>query len=295
MNTTALPILGFIDFSRNYFADILTKDTFGNLTSVKTLHLGYNKITSIANDTFDVIGTNLEHLNLRGNLFTTLPERIFQSLLFHKISIILFGNRWHCLCDLLWLQQLIQKKPSPVLSPLPHCTSPRNYKSKAIDQVELCNSMTMTTDGSETTSLLSGDSVTTAKQPGDTPSNVVALNCKIADGNAIGEIKFTKQQKLLSIVENINGGFIAHVKSFSWKYILIWYKNELPFQMQSVERMDCVTGNEDEDEEEQAVVGANMVTVNATLEKGHTYIFCLALKQSLSISPLDCVSYYQIT
>lgn len=303
MNGTALPMLKSINFRNNDLADILTEATFGNLTTVENLYLSSNKITAIAEDTFHVIGKSLKWLSLSQNLLTTLPENIFKPVILTKqeLKIFFYGNPWHCTGNLCWLQRLTKQHPSVFLMSaclvdicwnVPNTTTMLET-STTVMTIETSTGTQSVEHSSTISTLIAHDptKTTTIGATVSTPeSNTIMLNCSF-NGNT-AQVIFIRSEKLLKIVGNSKGGIDVHTKSFPGDYILIWYANKFPLEMNAENFVNCVGADKGENENAFGF-RTKTVTVDIKLAKETTYIFCMAEKQSLLISPFDCISYYQ--
>lgn len=247
-----------IEYEQNNLADLIRKETFGNTLKVKYLRLSNNKITSIAVDTFDYLATCVKVVNLNHNLLKTLPEDIFQPFFTENQQTIelffLFGNPWHCTCDLMWLQRLIKQKP--LFAGPGRCNTPNRLHNKRMIDHNFC--------------------VNASAAP------IVSVNltfsCDIADKSV--SAMFARNEQMVKIVRNPIKGVDIHVKSFPDNSILIWYENDFPRQIQTVNCLGAKGGNK-----------LKVIAVNVALVEKKTYIFCLATKKTLNISPLDCLSY----
>lgn len=287
-NSTVSHQLEALDYSDNNLANGITIDTFGNLTTVTRIYLPRNEITSIAENAFVIVGQSLLVIDLRGNQLKTLPEAFFKSILVGqdaaKVRMALSENPWHCSCDLHWLQTLLRNH-SKLLSTEVICASPFYLSGKSFVKSNICaynNTSTVSTPAiaiqTRTDAPLNGRSSTVA------PSNVISLSCP--SGDDVFETEFIRNDKISNITTMSNGSVRVHLRSFPMDQLLIWYENDFPRHVRSAEFIKCI-GSDDKNGTDAHIVPVNMTE----LVMNKTYVFCMAHRETLAISPLNCISY----
>lgn len=289
-NTTALPPIYSLDYKKNLLYSFVTKKMFGNLTTLQTIGLGSNSITVIEEDAFEIVGRNLTYLGLEDNLLRTLPEGIFNPILVGDETVIagktvvLKGNPWNCTCQLQWLKDLVHNRPLFVLASLLVCKTPGDFRDKLISKTEFCTNAQNTTATTSTrtptttkTTAISAPSVTAIPQ-----LKLVTIKC-VTDNDEF-ETVFLRSDKILSVMAEADGSARVQVKSFPEDYLLIWYENDFPRDFRVEEFMKCQGGDNTDK-------GPHIVRLKSKLRKYKTYVFCMAKKDTLLTSPLNCVAF----
>lgn len=122
--STNLTKLLNVDFSSNYFGDIIRAGAFQGLTKCRILYLNSCRITAIGSGAFDNLH-NIELIHLSNNYLVTIPLGLFNNImLIHdpKPRINLVDNLWQCDCSNTDLRLLVTKG---MLLVDPICISPR--------------------------------------------------------------------------------------------------------------------------------------------------------------------------
>lgn len=106
--TTNFRKLTLVDFSFNYFNNILGRKSFTGLQNCKTLYLNSCKIDAIGAGAFDYLH-NIEVIFLNDNLLTTIPSGLFENIMLNnpKPRLNLQGNMWLCDCSFKELRNLV--------------------------------------------------------------------------------------------------------------------------------------------------------------------------------------------
>ncbi|OWR44240.1 leucine-rich repeat transmembrane protein FLRT1 [Danaus plexippus plexippus] len=139
-----------VDFSFNYFYDVLKNTSFSKLGKCKVLFLNSCKITSIAKGTFDYL-QSLEILYLNNNYLVTIADNLFKAILPHRPRIALQENYWHCDCLNVHLRS-IQKSGLLIIDPL--CHYPERIRGMTFTNFEkFCKSEIKTHEGDKSVSL----------------------------------------------------------------------------------------------------------------------------------------------
>ncbi|KAJ0180675.1 hypothetical protein K1T71_004079 [Dendrolimus kikuchii] len=109
IGSTNLTKLMKVDFSSNYFGDVIGADSFTGLTKCRILYLNSCKITAIGPGAFDNLH-NIEVIHLSSNYLVTIPPGLFNNIMLiedPKPRINLVDNLWHCDCSDTDLRRLI--------------------------------------------------------------------------------------------------------------------------------------------------------------------------------------------
>lgn len=300
-------MLNMLQYESNYLSDVITKDLFGNPKELSILGLANNKITVIAEDAFEIVGPKLSSLYLERNWLKTLPANIFQPIIprleQNQVTLYLASVHWDCVCGLQWLQQFVKKYRSMV--GILKCASPAKFRDKYLPNAQMCDDVATTTINVtaapiDTTTRIGTTIVTTIDTPigttlGTTISTTTVkpkfelLNCTITSNTSI-QIEIKRSEKIMKIERSTKGGVNIYFKSFPEDHIVLWYKNNFAVKRTSGIFMGCIGGNE----QNNIANAIKMLTVNATLIDGHTYIFCMATKNPLIMLPLNCISYQHL-
>ncbi|CRL04742.1 CLUMA_CG017802, isoform A [Clunio marinus] len=92
-----LGLLKSIDLSYNQL-NIINKETFSYLLSLRELHLTANRLTTIPMDSFRTL-RKLELLDIQRNNFDSLPLKALRPLETHLKHLRISGNPIHCSCE----------------------------------------------------------------------------------------------------------------------------------------------------------------------------------------------------
>lgn len=299
-HATRLPLLQYMQYKDNNLANVVRKETFGNLTSLRNLSLQQNKITSINVDAFEIVAKNLKYLNLTMNFLKTLPDGIFRpfvgnTTLFIK-KILLENNLWHCSCGLHWLQVFMMQTDSVIIDH-PECITPYHLKYKVIVFCRICaynSSGTNITlepfDETTTSEILTNhtnyDNVELPTQPLVITPKPKVPDCPI-DTIPFGSESFSTNQ-ILNVVEKSEGGSVLlHLLIVAESHILIWYQNNILRKIYNQDFSKYLSENTTQPQSQMQTIAYTV----KLLPENETYIFCIAKKISFDISPLDCVSY----
>lgn len=321
-NSEMIPPITTLLYKDNDLADIMTKKMFGNLKLLEHLLLARNKIIAIARDAFEIVGENLKYINLNDNLLKSLPEGIFDPLFVGKEEIIarkrafLDSNPWVCSCDLVWLRTLLLKRPLFTLSSI-YCRRPNSSHELSILSADIYCSITdstatilttlpLTSTASSALTTLSPTTTVASMSTASTynnssppesstvviataqpsQSNVMFLSCPT--GNSSYATELLRDDKILNITANTNGDIEITVRSFSKNHILVWYENDFSRDIRIENIIKCQGSNA------TAAAGSEIHTIRLTTKLNETkiYIFCMAKKEKLLISPLNCVAFH---
>lgn len=124
------------------------------------------------------------------------------------------------------------------------------------------------------------------------------INCSVNDSNFTTQ--FHRDDKIVNVTHE-NGSIFVYVTSFPGNYVLIWYENLFPRQIHtktiSTDLIQCIGSHdgyysiEDDDNGNEMQMSTKKIALNSKLMADKTYIFCMAKRNSLLISPLNCISY----
>lgn len=106
-----------LQFVRHKTLTVITKDLFSRFTQLSAVYLVENGVRSIEKNAFDLFAQTLQSLNLAQNLLKTLPEYVLPYEFFtrnqtRKKAVYLYGNPWHCSCELNYLKEILLKFPA---------------------------------------------------------------------------------------------------------------------------------------------------------------------------------------
>lgn len=111
--------------------DTITKNTFSGLHNIFELELMSSEITKIGPQSFDIALESLSSLRLRLNKLKSIPADLFIARKEENIIIDLFGNPWHCDCQLEGLRNLIL---ADVVENKILCESPSEFTDHLLGQ-----------------------------------------------------------------------------------------------------------------------------------------------------------------
>lgn len=291
---TELPRLNTIYYEGNDLADVINKQTFGNLMGLNDLLLPNNKITAISEDAFEVVGISLMFLALPKNLLKTLPAAIFDPLLEYggiKPRVSLQGNLLHCTCD--WLQMFV-KNWDKIKFGFFTCETPKYFQNMTfVEANSYCLNGKATTTTKTTTLTMSTtttpfiDTVTTSVVRTNTDAGIFTkpsiFSSTVSQDDGYTETDFFRYNRILNVVTNQIGGVNVHLRSFSPNYVVVWYENAA----RTRHSLNCQAFSAPN------TAKPNVIAVNVKLQASKTYIFCVARKGTLTILPLNCISYQQ--
>ncbi|XP_020864821.1 SLIT and NTRK-like protein 6 isoform X1 [Phascolarctos cinereus] len=121
--------LEYLYLEYNAIKEILP-GTFNTMPKLKVLYLNNNLLQALPPHIFS--GVPLTRINLKTNQFTYLPVSNVLDELDLLIQIELEDNPWDCSCDLVGLQQWIQKLSKDVVTDDILCTSPGHLDKKEL-------------------------------------------------------------------------------------------------------------------------------------------------------------------
>uniref|UniRef100_UPI0009B4D449 LOW QUALITY PROTEIN: nyctalopin n=1 Tax=Monopterus albus TaxID=43700 RepID=UPI0009B4D449 len=137
LNDNLLPALPQLDLSHFRMLNLggkkltsMSKTWFSDLVELEVLYLDRNQLLYIEEGTFENL-TSLITLHLNSNNLTTLPLPVFQPIYFLG-HLYLFRNPWECDCSLKWLKEWM--KNYKLVRDIP-CASPSSVAGLDLSQV----------------------------------------------------------------------------------------------------------------------------------------------------------------
>ncbi len=264
---------------------LVTHISFTAIPNVRELDLSDCSITVIGELSFAKIGSKLEILNLERNRLTILPPDIFSSFNFNSVAssptdialqsdlvIRLSENLWECNCSMTHLKDLLIANlnfDGEIL-----CSSPEKIIDYPIREATFCPDPITTTSTTEITTV-----------PIDN-GNDNEKECPSYTNGGNQKIRISVQPKMQRIQLKLNGtsdGVLVMLEKYLEDLVLVWFKsekftNDYEYQHNS-NASDCF---------------ANLsapIRIN-DLEADTSYTFCLLNISQLTVSPFDCISYY---
>lgn len=266
----------------------INERSFTAIPNVKELDLSDCNISVIDELSFKNLGPKLQILNLERNRLKTLPADIFSSLslssgavtlqsdedvVVTNLIIRLNHNLWHCDCFMDHLKDLLIANTNfdddDIL-----CTTPEEIINYPIRETEFCP-LPITTTKSPTTET----TTTEATDPIDNEKECSSYH------EVQSKIKVSIQPPMQPILLNSTSeGVSVILDKHSSDLLLIWFKSEkftsdTLVYYQNANASDCFVNL------------SNLIFIN-DLETETSYTFCLMNISQQTVSPLDCISYY---
>ncbi len=272
--------------------------SFTAIPNVKELDLSNCEILLIAERSFENFGSKLLSLNLERNRLTTLPVGIFSSLLLSSnatlstnlqsdeelnetvLTIYLGDNLWDCNCtlELEYLQELLATNTNFAGEIL--CTTPGMIVNHVIKDTVLCPcpiTTEATTESTTTTLPIEEDA-------NDDDNDADEKEClSYNDAEHKTNISIQPQMQRIQLNETSEGVTVI-LDKYSTDLILIWFKAErlnddvIEYYRNS-NATDCFANL------------SHAIHVK-DLDAATSYTLCVMNITQQSVSPLDCISYY---
>lgn len=274
--------------------------SFTAISNVKVLDLSDCQITNIGDFTFNSLGESLQLLNLERNMLVTLPEGIFTHLNLSPMSeepflkILLNENPWDCDTGVEHLRQLLvdysnfdsadlcdMSDMCPHLI-LPDPTIPTTTTTTPTTTHPPTDPTTTTTSTSTTTEDITGENTNPTNGTTEFFGDLTGKQCISSDDydanvfiqRQICEINVTVKSNEVSVFINSNEPNLA----------LIWFGSnkltEFPDSYHQGHIIDCVSASQNE-------------IKLRNLKQEIAYTVCLINIDVATVSPLDCISFYQ--
>ncbi|XP_046815214.1 peroxidasin homolog [Vespa crabro] len=160
------PNLRILYLYKNRIEDI-SANAFSHLPKLEQLYLHYNRLTDIGKGTFNNL-PSLERLFLHNNMLQRLPADAFQNV-GPMTRLRLDSNELVCDCNLLWLVERLEKRPTDEMAAI--CQYPNEMKGKLLTTMTSSDfhcTKPRIMEGPEDTEVKIGDTVTfTCRVTGD--------------------------------------------------------------------------------------------------------------------------------
>lgn len=265
--------------------------SFTAIPNVKELDLSNSNILFIAERSFENFGSKLRLLNLERNRLTKLPVGIFSSLDLSSsvtlspnlqsdeesdetsLTIWLGDNRWDCNCsvELEHLQELLKTNTNFAGEIL--CTTPDKMVDYPIRDTVLCPAFIATTATTESTTIpIEKDNDVYEKQC--LPYNGVGSKTNISIEPEMQRILLNRTSEDVTVM----------LDKHSEDLILIWFKSE--------KLSNDATGYYQNSNTSDCFANLSYTIHINDLEQDISYTFCLMNITQQSVSPLDCIPYY---
>lgn len=293
----------------------ITKHTFAGLVNVETLDLSYCQIEFIAAGSFDLISSTILVLKLGNNKLARLPVGLFDRLVTNPaITLHLNDNQWECDCDLCYLRWLIKHGQAAGLSNL-LCRLPIQFRNQEVIEADYCRDISceeyvitepnMTTELPETfpsTSMPSmpptmSTSSTNITPPSDdgTDEELYKHQCNNVDarngstGNDFVIMPSHKYRMKFLLTENATLAVL--IESPICNMFLIWFNSS-----REMENKPMLSGPQAygcsilSDTLNQSTNFQQLIVID-NLRNNVPYVFCLMERNSVTVSPLNCMPY----
>lgn len=256
---------------RQNLSHTLRADTFLKIIALQQLNLSHCEIEIIERKTFDILGNDLEMLDLSGNKLKTLAGDVFD-IVYHNqgsaMKVYIGDNPWHCDCDLTDFQTVLRNHNMGFRGRI-QCETPHLYKATDVEDASLCE-ITPTSRTSSTQSL-SND-------------YTVLQECNSIDGFLpVETIDIQCRSQLIQIVTS-NGSIGLELQYVTSDLVVVWFDNRTVHQRSN--NTGPNTAN--------CVMPENRLVYFDNLMPDMVYTVCLMQKHSTLVSPLDCLSFSTI-
>lgn len=259
----------------------INRNSFTGLTNVKLLDLRYCQIEFIGENSFDSISESIEILDLSGNKLTTVPSDLFNAMLpKDDLKIHIYGNSWHCGCELQSLKlTIVQYEDNFYTSNSIECLTPAVCRSPNIliaTCFEVCEIPSSTPRPTTTTT------TTTTSPPNQ--NDYVNKQCyKQNESKSVDSVTVSikRPRGAMMITENEYGkvNLKIDIENAQDNLLVIWF--------------DELQNSADISDDDINCMSANGITPTSILDLKDNvlYSFCLMDTTSSTVSPLDCVPY----
>ncbi|XP_015434607.1 PREDICTED: leucine-rich repeat transmembrane protein FLRT1-like [Dufourea novaeangliae] len=273
---------------------VISHELFVGVPAVVSLYLEDSRIKTVSRRAFDPIAYSIEQLFITGNMITSLPTGLFDSILRAKrnFRMAIHNNPWNCECNLKWLQDLKTNSPSIFNEDL-YCSTPEMNAGKSFNRAEFCpsdstipttlveNSSTASTNHNPEHPTTTEISATT----GTVASPVIAINCSFAKSYIQKSLLSTTSRKLLStdvqLPSRLTDFFVLKTTD---RYILI----NLP----NLDKAAKLFWFNNDDVEGSVSCAKNIrhAYLVQNIDQQTTYTICLLRDNEDTVSPLNCLA-----
>jgi len=255
-----------IDLSNNLIP-ILIAHQFSALPMLRSLDLSSNLISSIHEESFSMIGGNIERVDLSDNMLLTLSVAVLNPLSSLK-SLLLSGNMWNCNCELGELNSMLNEKN--VETGIVDCSKPNSLSQK---EWRIMHPSDFTCAPKLSLSLVNGSSLD--------DNNMTKLSCEVMS-NPLSRIFWKKNGIVLNGLVND----IVTFEEWSSNSTLKSSRSELSFDWsdESIDTLECFAVNSVGDAKE--VFSFNVSKIGLVLKDGDIsvlIIIVLALMVTLMV------------
>lgn len=257
-----MPNLQILHIGYCNLGDTITELTFKSLSGILNLSLGQNEIQHIGERSFDVVLNTVKYLYLKWNNIKSIDGNLFKKNRHSIIVININDNAWHCDCKLEPFRQFIQSAKNIEIDDI-ICASPLKYAGVILNN---SSSICVEPDPSETSMYLSYD----------------ALKNNLISQCVNSNITLTKDEtKILASIKNDR--LMIDALNFSSDLNLIVFMETERKNGKIITK--CLTNISDK---------TNDLRFERDLKSNQFYRFCSKKKESKTVSPLNCVSFYSI-
>lgn len=252
--------MGTCDIHGNNLRRSITEATFRGLSKIVTLYLFDNQIEFIGRKSFDIFAKTLILLDLRYNRLKTISTELFVALLANNheksFEICLEENPWHCDCS---LKQFLNslRNDSSIFRESFNCSTPLSLRGVPVKDAEMC-----------------------ALEPPDKTS--IVKKCKKYD--TFVTVALRKRDKVIRLLRTSNKKVQITIKDFPTDYILLWYENGK--LRAGPDTMNCVLNRN--------ANNTQNISLGDTWPLNTMHTLCMKPKHSLTMTPLNCISFYTI-
>lgn len=282
-NETDLPYLDEVRFFDNNLRKRITQNSFTGLKNIRFMKLNGNAIEVIDTRSFDPFWNALLYLDLSNNSLATLPDGIFGTIdPVNQMDIKLFDNNWYCDCELEFLRKFLQTmtEANRVI-----CSDPPHLRGKILIQLtDLCETFDvqspdvgMVTDNLQ---IISSTEVPDSTTPSIEMLFSTSPTEQLIPMPSTGMPMLTQPTKIFQLHEENNS---LTVSDFPKNFILLAMENDWTTTRSG---MDCISNNYGFNSEQYKL--------QLHLKPNHTYRFCMLSKETFTILPLECISFYKI-
>lgn len=274
----------FIELHTLTVSDTLTgtvnATTFARLAVVQRIDLAACRLDCLPADTFDAVASRLTHLNLADNRLTRLSAELLLSFRAAPaaLRIDLGGNPWHCDCGLAALQAELRTGALRIDGQL-SCATPAvaRLAGRPVQTADFCPD-----DGTT--------AMATAADPPSARQRQVLRNCADESYERCDVMPLRGQTKIGNL--SLEAGGELHIDVSDGvrpaDVVVIWFEtirtaddtNE--YYESSVETATC-----------RSSVAARFRV--GPLRPDTAYTVCVVSKAEATVSPLDCLPYYNQT
>lgn len=288
---------------RTNLAGQLNQKTFIGLSTLFSLDLAHCHIQTLGANTFHPLSKKLMHLNLAGNHLRTIPADLFDPFVGRPLRINLDDNPWHCNCALRELQIALERIVQ-IFGTLNCATPVPCLTDQPVQSAELCSP-----DGETDTecAVPTAEPTSTPSTELDTTSTVqpdvhtrIFRTCVDEFSEECEEIEFRGQTNIESVLLEDDGWLriqlFDRMMTPANRMVIIWFETILTTLNDTAS-----TGNESEitfyqnSDEVLCRSSNNLLYRVGPLLADTAYTICLVDRFMTTVSPFDCLPYYNQT